>query len=110
VSDFGRVKSLSYNTKKEKILKTGRKGSGYVKVVLHKKGKRQDFLLHRLVWSTFNGPIPKGLVVNHLNEIKDDNRLENLEVCTQKENINYGTCKARISEGCKAYWRRRKGA
>ena len=48
-----------------------------------------------MVWEAFNEPIPEGLQINHLNENKADNRLENLSLCTPKENTNYGTCIAR---------------
>lgn len=93
VSNFGRVKSLI----KGIILKPGFKGRGYLCVNLCKDGKLKNFLVHRLVVEAFQGKIPEGLVVNHLNEIKTDNRLENLEICTHKENLNYGTSRARIS-------------
>lgn len=43
-------------------------------------------LIHRLVWETVHGPIPAGMVVNHLNGDKTDARIENLEICTQSEN------------------------
>ena len=95
VSNLGRVKSLNYlKTGKEKILKE-RLHLGYNRVVLYKNGVGKNYGVHRLVWSAFNGPIPKGLVINHLNEIKNDNRLCNLEICTSKENTNYGTGKIR---------------
>ena len=88
VSDFGRVKSLHYNnTKKEQILKTARKGAGYIKVALHKKGKRQEIYLHRLVYESFKGKIPSGLTVDHINAIKEDNRLVNLQLLTHADNI-----------------------
>ena len=45
-------------------------------------------LVHRLVWETWNGKIPNGLEIDHINCVRDDNRLENLRVCTHKENCN----------------------
>ena len=53
--------------------------------------KGVNCLVHRLVWESFNGKIPDGLQVNHIDEIKDDNRLVNLNLMTAKENINWGT-------------------
>lgn len=46
----------------------------------------RTFSVHRAVIMTFVGPIPKGMVINHKNGIKDDNRLENLEVVSHSEN------------------------
>lgn len=90
-SNFGRVKSLKrpYGLK-EKILKQ-QLVCGYYIVGLCKNSIRKKYLVHRLVWETFNGTIAEGLQVNHINEIKTDNRLENLNLMTCKENINYGT-------------------
>lgn len=45
--------------------------------------------VHRLVWEAFNGPIPGRLEVNHKNLKRDDNRLENLELLTHRENVNH---------------------
>lgn len=44
------------------------------------------FLLHRVVWETCVGPIPPGMVINHKNGVKTDNRLANLEVVTSGQN------------------------
>lgn len=45
--------------------------------------------VHRLVWEAFNGPIPGRLEVNHKNLKRDDNRLENLELLTHRENVQH---------------------
>jgi len=45
--------------------------------------------VHRVVWEAFNGPIPDRLEVNHKNLDRADNRLENLELLTHRENVNH---------------------
>lgn len=91
-SNLGRVKSLerSYR-RKEKILKPKLTRDGYYLVGLFKNSNEKFYQVHRLVYEAFNGQIPEGLQVNHINEIKTDNRLSNLNLMTPKENTNYGT-------------------
>ena len=96
VSNLGRVKSL-YKRIREQILKPG-KVNGYLQVQLFKEGKRRFFLVHRIVWEAFKGPIPEGMEINHLNECTWDNRLENLSLATPKENSNWGTRNRRIAK------------
>lgn len=67
------------------------KRRGYLIVHLHKDGKSKYYRLHRLVWEAFNGPIPEGMHVNHMNEKVEDCRLENLNLLTPKENNAWGT-------------------
>ena len=106
VSNLGRVKSIDrlveysggYTKHKPgKRMKPYLLRKGYLRVALSKNGKRKSFLVHRLVWEAFNGPIPEGMQVNHINEVKTDNRLENLNLMTNKENCNWGTKRARQS-------------
>ena len=93
VSNLGRVKSLGNGLtwKTERILKTVRTKDGYLKLVLSKNNVRKYFRVHRLVAQAFI-PNPDNLPeVNHKNEDKTDNRVENLEWCTLDYNIRYGT-------------------
>jgi len=96
VSDLGRVKSLDRiikNTKnvyrkiKERILKDSFDKDGYRIVVLSKHGKQKCKRVHRLVLMSFVSI--SELEVDHINEIKDDNRLVNLRYCTNRENIHF---------------------
>lgn len=93
VSNKGNVKSLNYNkTKKEKKLKPGIVGSGYLQVNLCKNKTIKHFLVHRLVANAFL-PNPQNFpCVNHIDECKTNNVVTNIEWCTNKYNSNYGTC------------------
>ena len=106
VSNWGRVKSMNYShSGKEKILKTGTYKSGYLYVVLYKNNKRKHFSIHRLVAEAFL-EIPEDikqyigtvyLQVNHKDENKQNNNVENLEFCDIKYNSNFGTRNERIA-------------
>ena len=62
---------------------------GYIRVRLFKYGKRKQFLMHRLVAFAFIGKPNSDQQINHINGVKDDNRVENLEWCTIQENIEH---------------------
>src|SRR5574344_1341602 len=102
VSNYGRVKSSPRIIVRGDInqpIKTRIRKSfitmGYLKLGLSKKSKTENVFVHRLVAEAFI-PNPNNLpCVNHKNEDKTDNRVENLEWCTHKYNSNYGTVKER---------------
>jgi len=88
VSNLGRIKSFKSN--KCVILKLCDSGNGYYCVFLYKKGIGKKRNVHQIVCESFLNHIPNGmkLVVNHKNFNKLDNRVENLEIVTARENSN----------------------
>ena len=91
VSDLGNVKSLNYNkTKKEKQLNKYLEKNEYYSVCLSFMGKYKTRTVHQLVAESFlnHNPSMFKLVVNHINGIKTDNRVKNLEIITARENTN----------------------
>lgn len=96
VSNLGRVKSLKND--KEKILKPAISSKGYLFVNLYKQQKTTHYKVHRIVAKAFI-PNPNNLPqVNHKDEDKTNNCVINLEWCTAKYNINYGTAIERRSK------------
>lgn len=84
ISNFGRVRNRGKKILKPNINK------GYYDITLSKKGKQKHFLIHRLVWNHFgeSNRIEKNLVVDHIDENKLNNHISNLQLLTNKENLN----------------------
>lgn len=108
VSTMGQIKRLAYDVvsqrngaeyimhKNEMIVKL--QNQKYQMVMLMVNGKQKAFYVHRLVAQAFI-PNPDNLPeVNHINEDKYDNRVENLEWCTHSYNMNYGTRMDRVRQ------------
>jgi hypothetical protein len=99
VSNFGRVKSLprkvynrgGFHVSKEKILKQQLRKDRYYNIHLLKEGVKKIFFVHRLVALAFI-PNPNNYPdINHKDENPANNCVNNLEWCTEKYNMNYGT-------------------
>ena len=87
VSNLGRVKSLKF--KKTKLLKPGKKPSGYLYVVLTKEKKQKNYYIHQLVAMVFHNFQPDGtnrIVVDHKRNIRTDNRANQLQLITNRYN------------------------
>lgn len=96
VSNHGRVKSLKFaKTGKPGIMKQQSNPKGYLSVSLHKNCKFKSFRVNRLVAMVFLPNPNNYLEVNHKDEDKTNNRVENLEWCNRLYNMNYGTWKER---------------
>ena len=87
VSNMGRVKSLRRNI----ILKNRIKRKGYVRVMLRTNNIPKEYFVHRLVATAFISNPDNLPQVNHKDENKTNNCVNNLEWCDGKYNINYGT-------------------
>lgn len=96
ISNQGRLKSLGNNKqRKEKIIKAGIV-KGYHSCVLCVKNKKKTFYIHQLVAMAFLNFKPSGhkYEVDHINNIKSDNRLDNLQILTHRDNTFKNPCKS----------------
>ena len=75
---------------------------GYLQVQLHKNGKMKNKYIHRLVAEAFIPNPESFLEINHLDEVKDNNELSNLEWCTREHNNNYGKRTEKVSKKVRA--------
>lgn len=107
VSNLGRVRSLDRilnhwrggkRLRKGCVIKTADFKNGYKYVTLCKDGKLKKYLVHRLVAFMFLQNPNNYPCVNHKDENPSNNNVDNLEWCTQRYNINYGTRNEKISK------------
>jgi hypothetical protein len=106
VSDLGNIKSFKRG--KERILKHSTT-HGYLHVILSVNGKQKNRLVHQLVAIAFLNHKPCGhkLVINHKDFNKQNNHVDNLEVVTQRENVNHKHIKS-SSEYTGVTWRKER--
>lgn len=102
VSNLGRVKSYKYNKINGKIMKPYKNTKGYLQIDLQIDGRKREnrvhLSVHRLVAIAFI-PNPDNLPqVNHKDEDKTNNCVDNLEWCTNDYNAHYGTHIERVAE------------
>ena len=75
-------------------------GFGYLSVETGNK----TYLVHRVVWEWYNGKIPEGFILDHVNCIRTDNRLANLRLVTKTENAWNRGLSSLSSTGVKGLW------
>lgn len=104
VSNLGNVISINYNgTKKSKLLAYHLNYKGYARVHLTKNKQDKYMSVHRLVAEAFIPNIKKYPQVNHKNGIKVDNRVDNLEWCTNEYNFQHALNTGLIKKKAKGY-------
>lgn len=92
VSNLGRVKSLKRKWRlRERILKSFNV-KGYEQIGLFKDNQIKRKRVHQLVWDTFGDRKRNGhkLQIDHINNNKNDNRIENLQLLTNRQNTSKG--------------------
>lgn len=92
----GKIWSYKY----KKFLKPKTSKDGYQQVCLvNNEGKKKMYYVHRVVYEAVTGePILEGMQVNHIDEDKTNNHINNLNLMTPKENINWGSGIERCSK------------
>ena len=85
---YGDKEGQVFNTNNRKI-KAWDHSDGYLmfRPYYDKNSRTSNTYIHRFIYEYHRGKIPKGMEINHINENKKDNRLENLELVTKAENI-----------------------
>ena len=102
ISSFGNVKSKRFwlgnrYIYRDRILKTSKSSSGYLQVIFSKDGKTKSKFIHRLVAFAFLENKNNYEEINHKDENKENNNVNNLEWCNRKYNMNYGNIKEKLA-------------
>ena len=94
-SECGQI--LSLKRKNKKILKFGNRGRGYFQFCLCVNNTKKYYSVSRFIFECFNGVIPLDKDVDHVNNDKKNNSINNLQLLTRKENVRKSCCKKLIS-------------
>jgi len=100
---LGRGKGYRYDAPLKRL--NGKGSGGYYLVCV--EGKMRNW--HKLVYEWFNGTIPTGMQVDHINNIRDDNRIANLQLVSRRDNSRKRLANKRVgsSRFKGIYWNKR---
>ena len=98
VSAFGEVWSLRKSNGRWRELKPKKGHDGYLRFSIWQNGVGKTTYVHRAVYEAFNGPIPEGLEINHINTRRDDCRLSNRELVTPAGTHNHPPTRENMRE------------
>ena len=98
ISSIGRVLSLPKHCHKEPIIRKPKLDRGYLRVKLNNGNKAKYIPVHRLVAKAFIANPNEYPFINHIDENKTNNCVENLEWCTVEMNANHGTRNRRVAK------------
>ena len=73
------------NVKTKRIIKMFNNGNGYLFFTIYGE-KRKNYYQHRFVYEVFKGKIPPNLEIDHINNLKSDNRIKNLQLLSRQQN------------------------
>ena len=87
------------NVKTGRILKKNLTDQGYYQFKVNDKKliKPKNYYIHRFEWECVKGVIPEGFVIDHIDSVKTNNKIENLQLLTVSENVRKGNSKPILS-------------
>lgn len=89
---------LIWSNKRGKFIGSKNSDGYYQTTLTDDNGRQTNGLIHRFIYEAVNGPIPSGMDVNHIDENKFNNRIDNLNLMTHKNNCNWGTRNERVAK------------
>jgi hypothetical protein len=108
IKDYEGLYSFDLNTnqvcghKNKKYKKPYLNKYGYYQIQLCKNSKTKQFKFHRLIYEAYNGEIPEGLFIDHIDNNPLNNNIDNLRLCnTSENNCNKKVSKNNLSTGYK---------
>ena len=103
IYDDGKLIRIFSNSNRNKI--GDEAGSMLSNGYLHIRINARSYRNHRIVWEMHNGEIPCGFEVDHINGVRNDNRIENLRLVSRSSNMKNRSLSSNNSSGfCGIYW------
>ena len=87
---LGRIFVVRPSQGQKPRLPEGKRGNSYVRMYGFEDGVSYYASAHRVIWTYFNGPIPDGMEIDHIDGVCHHNKIQNLRLATHAENMRYG--------------------